>query len=118
MKICSTASIVRPTNIARLVLTALIPAPDLTTPLTPQATTTDPLRAMKRPAVYGLGLRAKALTQATKRKGAKTMREFEIIYKESGENDLLYGYSEKDLITRYPSIPRHTYDIVGSWYAD
>jgi hypothetical protein len=46
------------------------------------------------------------------------MREFEIIYKESGENDLLYGYSEKDLITRYPSIPRHTYDIVGSWYAD
>ena len=46
------------------------------------------------------------------------MREYEIRYKETGEIDLLYGYSAKDLATRYPSIPPYTYEILGSWYID
>ena len=46
------------------------------------------------------------------------MYEFEIIYKVSGEHDFLYGYSQRDLLRRYPEIPPETYTIISRDYID
>jgi len=46
------------------------------------------------------------------------MYEYEIRYLATGETDFLYGYSERDLIKRYPEIPRSMYVIVSREYID
>ena len=46
------------------------------------------------------------------------MYEYEIIYKATGENDFLYGYSLRDLARRYPNIPPETYTIISREYID
>ena len=46
------------------------------------------------------------------------MYEYTIRYLENGEEDYLYGYSERDLIERYPKVPRSTYVIIGREYID
>lgn len=46
------------------------------------------------------------------------MYEYEIIYKATGENDFLYGYSLRDLAWRYPNIPPETYTIISREYID
>lgn len=46
------------------------------------------------------------------------MYEYEIRYLENDEEDFLYGYSERDLIERYPKIPRSTYIIISREYID
>lgn len=46
------------------------------------------------------------------------MYEYEIHYLATGEIDFLYGYSEQDLMRRYPKIPRDSYVIVMREYID
>lgn len=46
------------------------------------------------------------------------MYEFEIMYKATQEIDFLYGYSERDLVRRYPNIPRDSYTILYREYID
>ena len=53
-----------------------------------------------------------------KSKEDKKMYEYTIRYLENGEEDYLYGYSERDLIKRYPEIPRDWYVIVSREYID
>ena len=46
------------------------------------------------------------------------MKEFEIIYKTTGNHDFLYGYSIKDLHKRYPNKNFDEFDIVYIEYID
>ena len=46
------------------------------------------------------------------------MYEYEIRYLENDETDFPYGYDERDLIKRYPEIPRSMYVIVSREYID
>lgn len=46
------------------------------------------------------------------------MFEFEIIYKATGEHDFLFGYSQKNLVARYPDIDPNSYDIISREFID
>ena len=58
------------------------------------------------------------IIKAQREKEIKKMYEYTIRYLENGEEDYLYGYSERDLIKRYPEIPRSMYVIVSREYID
>ena len=58
------------------------------------------------------------IIKAQKEKEIIKMYEYTIRYLENGEEDYLYGYSERDLIRRYPEIPRSMYVIVSREYID
>jgi len=46
------------------------------------------------------------------------MYEYEIIYKATGEHDILFARSRKNLAERYPNIDPASYDIVYCGYMD
>ena len=46
------------------------------------------------------------------------MWEFEVVVKETNEHKFMYGYSEKDLVRRYPNLLSDKYEIVYKEYVD